>query len=79
MDLIAAGTVTTGNQATLSPGVRTGKWFVMNMSAVQTTVKFGSRGPTITLPSTNASFIEVEGDYQSITVNGASVSYYVMG
>jgi hypothetical protein len=77
MDLIAAGTVTTGNSVTITN--RTGAWHVAILSAAQTTVKFGDNGPTITIPSTHDYFVEVPGDYQKITVNGASVSYMVFG
>ncbi len=77
MDLIAAGTVTTGNTVTLTK--RTGKWFIMATGATQFTAKFGDRGPTITVPSTNSQFVEVEGDYQKMLVTGATVSYYVIG
>lgn len=81
MELYSAGTVTTGNSATVTD--RTAAWKVMATSAVSVTVKFyGSSdgtgpGITITIPSTNTGFVEVPGDFQKITVTGGTVSYMV--
>jgi hypothetical protein len=76
VDLIEAGTVTTGNTVTISH--RSSAWYVMATTAAQFTVKFGDRGPTITVPSTNTGFVCVPGSYQKILVTGATVAYYVV-
>ena len=75
-DLIAAGT--TSGTATLNPTSRTSGWFVMATTATQVTVQFDN-GPTITLPALLNFWTQIDGDYQSITVTGGTVAYYVVG
>lgn len=74
MELIAAGKV--DGTYTLDPTSRSGKWYVSNGGS-EVDVTFNDR-ITISIPASTDGFVEVQGDYQTITTTG-EVFFYVLG